>query len=245
MDPITTPSVASVDDPSSLVIADLNFGLNEKTFVLGDDMDGGTSKRYNMASESMYQTGIRPQTAPSIGDSFLTEDGLANELTGSYQIGSVDLTATKASEAHRAGVENETDTLIDIYYTKFNGGHPFLIPRILYRLKPALIPTHLKGVMQFVASHFMPGLSPNNLRNAAENITLDRTPKDGHRVQGLMLLGISLYARYEEEPAIAAINQAIDLALDLDMNFHSFALKYGMGNPLLRKVGDGRGGNFT
>jgi len=235
MNPITTPSIASINDPTSLVIADGNYDLNEKTFALRNDLDGSISKPYSMAYENMYQTGIQPQTIPSIVNSFLTKDGQADELTGSYHIGSVDLTATKASEAHRAGAENETDTLIDIYYTKFNGGHPFLIPRILYRLKPALIPTHLKAVMQFVASHFMPGLSSDNLRNAAENITSDRIPKDGHRVQGLMLLGISLYARFEEEPAIAAINQAIDLALDFEMNFHSFALKHGMGNPIVEE----------
>lgn len=235
--PFTPPSVASLVDSSSLAIADMNFdgNGNENPFAIEINSDGNHPTPYSMVSENMYQTDIQPDTVSSIEKSVVTKNGQADELTRSYQSGSVDLTAAKASEAHLAGTESEIDTLIDIYYTKFNGGHPFLIPRMLYRSKPALIPTQLKAVMLFAASHFVRGLSPDNLQAAAENITSDGIPKDGHRVQGLMVLGISLYARFEKEPAIAAIDQAIDLALNLGMHLPSFALKHGMGNLIVEE----------
>ena len=236
IDPITTSSVASIEDSSSLAIADVNLDGNENAFSIENLLDGPTSTPYNAVSENAYRTSTQPGATSSIGNLFSTNYEQDKELIKSYQNGSVNLTAKKSPEAHRAGAEAETDTLIDIYYTKFNNAHPFLIPRRLYRLKPALLPPQLKAVMQFTASHFIPGLSPDNLRSLAENITSDGIPNDGYKVQGLMLFGISLYARFEQEPAMVVVNQAIDLALDLGMNFHSFALKHGMGNSIVEET---------
>lgn len=233
--PIVTPSVATFDVSSSRGIEDVYFDMNEQTFAIQNDLDRTTIAPYGTASENKYQTGMPPRRLSSIRKSYSTKDGEGGEHLQSCRVGGVNLTAAKAPEAHRAGTEGGANTLIDIYYANFNAGHPFLIPRILYRSQPALIPAHLKAVMQFAAGHFVPSLSPENLRNAADGITSDRIPKDGHKVQGLMLWGISLYARFEKEPATAAINQAIDLALDLGMNFHSFARRYGMGNPIVEE----------
>ena len=46
---------------------------------------------------------------------------------------------------------------------------------------------------------------------------------------------MSLFARYEQESALAIINQAIDLAMKLDMNSKNFAASYGMNNPVIEE----------
>lgn len=69
----------------------------------------------------------------------------------------------------------------------------------------------------------------------AQNINSDRIPKEGYKVQGIMLFSMSLYARFEQEPALAVINQAIDLALDLGMSRNSFALKDRIGNLIIEE----------
>ncbi len=128
-----------------------------------------------------------------------------------------------------------SETLIDIFYNNFFSAHPFIIPMQLYRAKPTLLPPHLKAVVSFVASHFSRGFPQQSLRNAAKNITSNHISNDGFKVQGLMLFGMSLFARCEQEPALVVINQAIDLALELGMNTKNFSLGNAVGNSILEE----------
>lgn len=128
-----------------------------------------------------------------------------------------------------------TEILIELFYTNFFSSHPFIIPIQSYRTKPALLPPHLKSVINFVASHFARGFPQQSLRNAAEDITSSHIPNDGYKVQGLMLFGISLFARCEQEFALVVINQAIDLALELRMNTKNFGLGNAVGNSILEE----------
>ncbi|KAI9808813.1 MAG: hypothetical protein M1827_007188 [Pycnora praestabilis] len=232
--PIAASSPKRLEKSSLLAVADVNPDMNETALSMENLPGEATSIRPSIDSEQVHQNGT-PDILSEIGNSMLTNAIQDTELTQSYHDGIDGLLAEKASKIPYHGAECETDTLIELYFTKFNNGHPFLIPRSLYRTKPSLLPLHLKAVMRFVASHFMPGFSPETLRKAAENITSDHIPKDGYQVQGLMLFGMSLYARFEQELAMACINQAIDLALDLGMSYHRFALKHGMGNPIIEE----------
>ena len=127
------------------------------------------------------------------------------------------------------------DILVDSYYANFNGAHPFIIPQRLYRTKPSFLPPILKTVIQFVASHFIPNSSQDSLRDAAQNITSDQIPADGYKVQGLILFGMSLFARCEQENALAVVDQAINLALNLGMNSKNFAISHGMGDKIIEE----------
>ena len=129
----------------------------------------------------------------------------------------------------------EIDTLIDIFYSNFFGAHPFIIPKKHYRDAPSTLPSCLKAVVRFVASHFARGFPQTSLRNAAENITSSHVPNDGFKVQGLMLFGMSLFARCEQEPALVIINKAIDLALELRMNTNNFSIGSAVGDPILEE----------
>ncbi len=233
--PITKSSLVTLGDWSSPAVADVNFDVDDNAFPMEDLLGGATFTSQGITSENMCQIGVASEAMSITGKSLTMNNVQDKELPRNYQNGVVNPTAGKPSEAYRLGVEGQTETLIDIYFTNFNSGHPFLIPRMLYQMKPTFLPPHLKTVMQFVASHFAPGFPQESLRKAAENITSDRIPKDGHKVQGLMLFGMSLYARFEQGPALAVINQAIDLALDLGMSCNSFALKHGMGNQIIEE----------
>ena len=155
----------------------------------------------------------------------------------SYQDGNVALKAGHPFETPRPpnSAEAGADALIDMYYSKFNGGHPFLVPRKLLRMKPTLYPPYLKTTMQFVASHFLLGHTQGSLRIAAESILSAQIAENGHKVQGLMLFGMSLFARFEQDSALTVFNRAIDLALSLGMNSKNFALNHGVGNPIIEE----------
>lgn len=125
--------------------------------------------------------------------------------------------------------------LLDVFYASFNNAHPFLIPQRMYRANPPLIPPHLKTVMQFVASHFMSTVPQENVRRAAENITSDHTSDDGHKVQGLILLGMALFSHSEQQFGVTIFDQAITLALQLGMNMTAFATRHGMSNAVIEE----------
>jgi hypothetical protein len=235
VNPTTMFPIDTLGDWSSPALPGFNFAVNENAFSMENLLGGASFEPHGAAPESPCQTGTGLEGMSNVGKSLSTNNEQDKELIRSYYNGAANPTAGKHSEARSSGAGGDIDALIDIYFANFNNGHPFLIPRMLHRMKPAFLSPQLKTVMQFVASHFVPGFSQRNLRNEAEIITSDRIPKDGHKVQGLMLFGMSLYARLEQQPALAVVNQAIDLALDLGMNCNSFSLKHGMDNPIIEE----------
>lgn len=143
------------------------------------------------------------------------------------------------SEAeHISTLQPANETLIDLFYTNFHDGHPFLIPQALYRMNPTIMPAHLKTVIELLATHFADGhlvddCAQQSLLERAQDIRSSLVPDDGFKVQGLLLLGMTLYACSDTELALTTLDQAIDTALKLGMNHHEFALKNSRGNSIL------------
>ena len=130
------------------------------------------------------------------------------------------------------------ETLIDLFYANYYDSHPFLIPQALYKAEPTIVPAHLTTVMELVATHFadghlVDGCAQQSLLAMAHGIRCSLVPDDGFKVQGLLLLGMTLYARSDTELAQTTLSQAIDTALRLGMNRHDFALRSSAGNPIL------------
>lgn len=182
--------------------------------------------------QELYQT---PETVSSAAQSLPIDDRQHREIALDPQHNHINQAANNTSGISTDSPDDGDETVMDIFYSNFHNAHPFVIPQRLYRAKPTLLPPVLKSVIMFVASHFIPGFVQDGLRNAAENITSDRVPADGFKVQGLLLFGMSLFARCEQELALTVIDQAIDLALNLGMNSKTFAITHAMGNPIIEE----------
>lgn len=230
IDPMIGPNDASFTDWSTLAVPAMDVCMDESAFVTVD------------FPESLYQNPPEPKTRSHSGDMQAIELGLVRQTENVESPGFSSAGDRSTAESsyhpprHDIAVDSdESEMLIDLFYTNFFNAHPFIIPMQLYRTKRALLPSHLKSVITFVASHFASRFPHQSLHNAAEDITSNHIPNDGYKVQGLMLFGMSLFARCEQEPALVVINQAIDLALELGMNTKNFALDHAVSNPTLEE----------
>lgn len=88
--------------------------------------------------------------------------------------------------------------------------------------------------MRYIGAHYYPEARfKEEFRPAAYTVLSDVTPRDGFKVQGLLLLAVIEHAHGQEENAYLKIQMAIDLALELGMNRTSFALVNSEGSSVL------------
>ncbi|KAB8223119.1 hypothetical protein BDV33DRAFT_189261 [Aspergillus novoparasiticus] len=127
------------------------------------------------------------------------------------------------------------DPMVQLYYQNFHRSHPFLIPRkVLHSALRHRIPPYITGIMRYIGAHYYPEVRfKEEFRPAAYTVLSDVTPRDGFKVQGLLLLAIIEHAHGQEENAHLKIQMAIDLALELGMNRASFALINSEGSSVL------------
>ena len=225
-----TPSTASTGPWTPSNMTGLDFAAMGEAYSLGPFSDS-LPRPYTLPQE-LYQT---PETGSSAAQSLPLDDEQLRKIALDPQHNSINQAVNITSSTSIDPSEDGDETVMDIFYSNFHNAHPFVIPQRLYRAKPTLLPPVLKSVIMFVASHFIPGFVQDGLRNAAENITSDRVPADGFKVQGLLLFGMSLFARCEQELALTIIDKAIDLALNLGMNSKTFATTHGMGNAIIEE----------
>ena len=225
-----TPSTASTGPWTPSNMTGLDFAAMGEAYSIGPFSES-LPRPYTLPQD-LYQT---PETGSSATQSLPLDDGQHRKIALDPQHNPINQAVNITSSTSIDPSEDGDETVMDIFYSNFHNAHPFVIPQRLYRAKPTLLPPVLKSVILFVASHFIPGFVQDGLRNAAENITSDRVPADGFKVQGLLLFGMSLFARCEQELALTIIDQAIDLALNLGMNSKTFAITHGMGNAIIEE----------
>ena len=225
-----TPSTASTGPWTPSAMTGLDFTAMGEPFSIGSFSES-IPRSYTLPQD-LYQT---TETGSSAAQSLPVDDRQHREIALDSQHNPINEAANNTSRAPVDTPDDGDETVMDIFYANFHNAHPFVIPQRLYRAKPTLLPPVLKSVILFVASHFIPGFVQDGLRNAAENIISDRVPADGFKVQGILLFGMSLFARCEQELALTMIDRAIDLALSLGMNSKTFAITHGMGNPVIEE----------
>ena len=230
-----TPSTASTGPWTPSAMAGLDFAAVGGEAFSMPSFTESLPRPYPLPQELLpYQTN-ETVTVPTAAQSLPIDDRQHREVTLDSQYNAINPVANTTSRKSDDSSEDGDETVMDIFYSNFYNAHPFVIPQRLYRQKPTLLPPVLKTVILFVGSHFIPGFSQDKLRNAAANITSERIPADGFKVQGLLLFGMSLFARCEQELALAIIDQAIDLALNLGMNSRNFAITQGMGHSVIEE----------
>ncbi|RLL98693.1 hypothetical protein CFD26_107338 [Aspergillus turcosus] len=129
------------------------------------------------------------------------------------------------------------DPMIQLYYQTFHRSHPLLIPRkALHSPLSGKIPQYILSIMRFIGAHQHPDSSLKELfRQSAYSVLSDSTPRDGFKVQGMVLLAIVDHACGAEDSATRIMQAAVSLALELGMNKAAFAAEHSGGNPILEE----------
>ena len=127
------------------------------------------------------------------------------------------------------------DSLLDAFYACFYPAHPVVIPARLFAQDPFLLPPHLRDVLKFIGSHFVPEFPSETLRAAATAILYQNVQGDGYMVQSLLFLAMGLFARFELEEGVSALQKGIGLALSLGMNCKEFSVSQGQGKAVFQE----------
>lgn len=158
-----------------------------------------------------------PQDESNFSDSIgyePTQDSFSNILDPPY----------KDSRPHGATMVAEVRTSLgaheahlgNLFYTRFHPVHPILVPRNHSGGKA--YPEYLTLVIQFIGSHYSPTVPSDPIRFATAAALDGQITASVHLVQALLLYAIGLHARNELRDSGAALNKAIDHALELGLN---------------------------
>ncbi|RDL37212.1 Zn2 DNA-binding protein [Venustampulla echinocandica] len=126
---------------------------------------------------------------------------------------------------------------IEAFFYHFHPAHPFVLPRAqfmaLRKEKPL---DHLLAAMRYVGSFYTSGAPTTALGLEAErSIYQADCPRDGYRVQAMLILAIGLDGYTYQEKALQILVDAQDLALELGMNKREFALLSNSGSDVLEE----------
>jgi hypothetical protein len=126
---------------------------------------------------------------------------------------------------------------IEAFYYHFYPAHPFILPRDAFvkfrKEKPV---DHLEAAMRYVGSFYVPQAPTVALGLEAERTIYHADcPKDGFRVQAMLILTIGLDGYTYQEKALQILVDAQDLALEFGMNKRDFAAINGNGSELLEE----------
>lgn len=119
------------------------------------------------------------------------------------------------------GLQFEHDRLVGIYYRDIHPAHPIILPQKMYLQDRNVLPDFLKAVMAFMASHLSSG-DFRGLQEEAERVFQPGIPEDGFKVQALILLTLTSYARFERDRGNRALTEAIALASRIGPNIKPF-----------------------
>lgn len=119
--------------------------------------------------------------------------------------------------------------LFSIYYTYFHPAHPILLPWKFF--KEAHLPSYLKQVVEFVATHFTTGASSDTYRNTIVGTVLKQTSAV-EKVQALLLLSIVLHSRTEHVESEICLAAAVDLAFELGLHRATYAETASPNDPI-------------
>ncbi|KAL3421413.1 hypothetical protein PVAG01_07858 [Phlyctema vagabunda] len=125
----------------------------------------------------------------------------------------------------------------EAYFSQFNDSHPFLLPRnqLLKLLKQKPM-EHLEAAIRYIGSFYVKHAPTEDLFLEAEKaIYRVDCPKDGFRVQALLLLAIGLDGYTTRDKALEILNEAEDLAMELGMHRRDYSLINGAEQRVLEE----------
>lgn len=87
-------------------------------------------------------------------------------------------------------------------------------------------------MVQFIGSHYAPGISSDCLRPGVSAAIAQANDKSPEMVLALLLYAMVLHARYEPVEAMPAITRAVEIGIQLGMNNAEFAVAHGNGDAV-------------
>jgi hypothetical protein len=132
-----------------------------------------------------------------------------------------------------------TDLLLVLYYTFFHNAHPCAPPHQSMRQRLSENPESVQLlvlVMSFIGSLYAPSLSSKPFEEQLRSELSKAQPRlTGFRVQALLLYSIAVYWNNEIERGLELLDNAVCMALDLEMHLCEFSILHGNGDPVLEE----------
>jgi hypothetical protein len=131
------------------------------------------------------------------------------------------------------------DPLIQLYYRNFHPSHPFLPPfEFISSTLSRDFPSFLLSMMRAIGAHY--GQDSSLFARLRQSTMFSQSSHDspierGFQVQYLLLTSIIEHAHGHNECSHRALAQAITLALDIGMNYPSFARQNSLGFCVLEE----------
>ncbi|PMD65312.1 uncharacterized protein K444DRAFT_518763 [Hyaloscypha bicolor E] len=126
---------------------------------------------------------------------------------------------------------------IEAFFYHFYPAHPFILPRDAFlKLRKEKPLDALEAAMRYVGSFYVPQAPIVALEHEAERTVYNADcPRDGFRVQAMLILTIGLDGYRYQEKALQILVDAQELALEFGMNKREFAFINGNGSELLEE----------
>lgn len=116
--------------------------------------------------------------------------------------------------------------LLQLYYAYFHSAHPLCLPpKFFHKISPQHLSVVLP-VMRFVGSFFARTAPTERFREDAERVLFTANappPKNAFTVQALTLFAIGLHSDNDQVRCAEVKDVAIEMALDLRMNYKDFS----------------------
>jgi hypothetical protein len=133
----------------------------------------------------------------------------------------------------------ETEKLLDLYYDNFHDAHPIAPPRWnldMRRQSDQGSVQHLVNVLEYIGSIYDANGESEHLRQVAHSsFAYGIPPSNGFSVQALLLFATALHCSDAYEEADSVLNNAIDIALNIQMHSQEFAEANGGKDPVLEE----------
>lgn len=195
--------------------------------------------RTSPAPDSSRQPHTRTQQVQEHTTPLMAED-LRHEPNERISVGDVILGISFPDAGIAQPDDIESDFLINAYYEKFHGCHPFLLPRKhLSRMyqdphrQSSFTP--LLAVMRLIGHIYTSHEWSTSLRDHIEACFLQASPSDPIMVQSRLLFSMALFWHDYKDAAKLEMDAATSLAVDLKMYLSDFAASHGRDDPVLKE----------
>ncbi|TVY65503.1 hypothetical protein LSUE1_G007116 [Lachnellula suecica] len=204
--------------------------VDSRTCVYTKSRRGGSSRPLvpltglSMPKDRLANVSLGATDSPQAPDSIFSDDS-PKENTHSE--------ATSIDTRDRLG----TDQLLESYYDFFHDAHPIALPRkkLISQLHtdPGSL-DYLFPVLEYIGSLYTSTIDSDVFRNIAhEKLYSNNLPSTGFSVQALLLFSLAIHCSDEYKAAEGYLNQAIDIALSINMHQEAFSESNSDGDAIL------------
>jgi hypothetical protein len=145
------------------------------------------------------------------------EFNLVQSLQASLPAAPLSFTDDTISIDRDSAGDDESTYLLDLYYHFFHTAHPIVIPRHIYLQNQRILPKHVRQVMRVVGYHFSK-TDPEPYLTQAKEILDSQITDNAFKVQSLLILAITSFARFEREEGGNLLKRAINIAQTIGLN---------------------------